>query len=274
MNSQLRTIAPAPARVVATTSYKVEKRQRIGVRTACELCRLRKTRCDGVQPRCTPCLKHKSECFYDPGLAETQAYADLIRSFLQGTETEAIELLQRLRSTGDSEAAEPWVNKASSNYVQRLKADIGHQTHHEGSRIPSRNPASDPKTACDWRLHNLGPIPAKVFQLTELVYNLLPITCDPSEALAVYTRCLEWYDDIFPRLQTSGNGTPFTLFVHMYYHFCLLCLFQPLIKIAPTNLEAQPRNICTQAARAILDLSESSTRLFSHLQAVESSRQA
>lgn len=137
---------------------------------------------------------------------------------------------------------------------------------HEGSRIPSRNPASDPKTACDWRLHNLGPIPAKVFQLTELVYNLLPITCDPSEALAVYTRCLEWYDDIFPRLQTSGNGTPFTLFVHMYYHFCLLCLFQPLIKIAPTNLEAQPRNICTQAARAILDLSESSTRLFSHLQ--------
>ncbi|PHH80038.1 hypothetical protein CDD80_3027 [Ophiocordyceps camponoti-rufipedis] len=90
--------------------------------------------CDGVQPRCTPCLKHKSECFYNPGLAENQAYADLIRSFIEGTETEAIGLLQRLRSTADSEAAEPRTNKASSDYLRRLKADIAHQNQFRKKR--------------------------------------------------------------------------------------------------------------------------------------------
>lgn len=69
------------------------------------------------------------------------------------------------------------------------------------------------------QLSNLQLIPAKIFQLTEWVYKLLTSTQLPaaqigtSEVVAVYTKCLDWYESFFALLKTHGSNTPFILFI-------------------------------------------------------------
>lgn len=48
----------------------------------------------------------------------------------------------------------------------------------------------------------------------------------------------------------------------MQYHFAILLLFRPLIKMALTHSAVSPRDVCTQAAHAILALVKSYEHLF------------
>ncbi|KAM4061174.1 putative nitrate assimilation regulatory protein nirA [Hirsutella rhossiliensis] len=128
-----------------------------------------------------------------------------------------------------------------------------------------------PDLALDARgsqLRNLQLIPARVFQLTEWVYKLASAANTPNgqfgtgEVMAVYTKCLDWYEGFFSLLKTDGSDTPFVLFIHMYYQFCLLCLFRPLANLVLADSDVRPREICLQAAQSILALSQSYSRLF------------
>ena len=59
---------------------------------------------------------------------------------------------------------------------------------------------------------------AKLFQLTEWVYNVIlsadnDIQAASDEVVHVYERCLDWYKDLFSVLVPEGGQTPFVLFV-------------------------------------------------------------
>lgn len=69
------------------------------------------------------------------------------------------------------------------------------------------------------KLSGIQLIGAKLFQLTEWVYKVLsgpevtPIKISLSEAIAVYTKCLNWYDEFFALLKADGINTPCILYI-------------------------------------------------------------
>ncbi|UNI15340.1 hypothetical protein JDV02_001880 [Purpureocillium takamizusanense] len=71
------------------------------------------------------------------------------------------------------------------------------------------------------QLYNLQLIPAKIFQLTEWVYKMVASSRmrDPatyvgaSQVMAVYTRCLDWYQSLFALLKKGSSNSPFGLFI-------------------------------------------------------------
>ncbi|KJZ70511.1 hypothetical protein HIM_10097 [Hirsutella minnesotensis 3608] len=89
-------------------------------------------------------------------------------------------------------------------------------------------------------------IPAKIFQLTEWVYKILDRAYIPGgeiswvEVVAVYTKCLDWYGSFFTLLAAEGNENPVVLLTHMYYQFCLLCLFRACAEHVPPGSDIQP----------------------------------
>ncbi|KAM4061664.1 nitrate assimilation regulatory protein nirA [Hirsutella rhossiliensis] len=97
------------------------------------------------------------------------------------------------------------------------------------------------------QLRDLQLIPARVFQLTEWVYKLLSSAThtpngrfDTAEVMAVYTECLDWYEGFFSYPKPAAV-TPFVLFIHMYYQFCLLCLFRPLANLVLADSDSYSR---------------------------------
>ncbi|KAH6959953.1 hypothetical protein BKA56DRAFT_623991 [Ilyonectria sp. MPI-CAGE-AT-0026] len=135
----------------------------------------------------------------------------------------------------------------------------------ERSHGNTPNVASDAHSS---QLSSLQTIPARIFQLTEWVYKLLASTelsaaqIDTSEVVDVYTKCLDWYENFFSLLNTYRSDTPFILFIHMYYQFCLLCLFRPFVNVMIKDPDIRPREICLQASQSILALTQSYGDLF------------
>ncbi|KAF4589117.1 nitrate assimilation regulatory protein nirA [Ophiocordyceps camponoti-floridani] len=111
-------------------------------------------------------------------------------------------------------------------------------------------------------------LPVRLFQLTEWVYKLLSTAVsrdgdlDTRGLFAVYTKCLRWYEGIFS-LKREGSDTPFVLFVHMYYQYCLLSLFRPFAHRFLSDSDIQPHEIYLQAANSIIELAKSYKNLFS-----------
>jgi len=66
---------------------------------------------------------------------------------------------------------------------------------------------------------SLQIVPAKIFQLTEWVYKLLATANMPSgevtwnEVLAIYTKCLDWYESFLTVLKDEDSERPFVLFI-------------------------------------------------------------
>ncbi|KAI2627165.1 hypothetical protein GGS21DRAFT_256503 [Xylaria nigripes] len=106
-------------------------------------------------------------------------------------------------------------------------------------------------------------------ELSELVHQCLYILHSPGrpptsrELLGIYTQYLNWYDNIPEVLRLGQNFTPAVLFVHMYYHFAILLLFRPLIKLRIIGSAILPRDVCSQAADAIQGLLHSYSQLYS-----------
>ncbi|KAJ4128259.1 hypothetical protein NW768_008547 [Fusarium equiseti] len=82
------------------------------------------------------------------------------------------------------------------------------------------------------------------------------------ELLSMYTQYLNWYDRIPEVLRLGHNFTPAVLFAHMYYHFAILLLFRPLIKLRIIGSKVAPRDVCSQAADAIQGLLRSYSSLY------------
>ncbi|KAF4981649.1 hypothetical protein FZEAL_2589 [Fusarium zealandicum] len=105
-------------------------------------------------------------------------------------------------------------------------------------------------------------------ELSELVHQSLYILHSPGkpltarDLLSIYTQYLNWYDQIPEVLRLGHNFTPAVLFAHMYYHFAILLLFRPLIKLRINGSKVSPRDVCSQAADAIQGLLRSYSQLY------------
>ncbi|KAI9163724.1 Nitrogen assimilation transcription factor nit-4 [Paramyrothecium foliicola] len=105
-------------------------------------------------------------------------------------------------------------------------------------------------------------------ELSELVHQSLYILHSPGkpltarDLLSIYTQYLNWYDRIPEVLRLGHNFTPAVLFAHMYYHFAILLLFRPLIKLRILGSKILPRDVCSQAADAIQGLLKSYSKLY------------
>ncbi|KAF5490009.1 Nitrogen assimilation transcription factor nit-4 [Colletotrichum siamense] len=105
-------------------------------------------------------------------------------------------------------------------------------------------------------------------ELSELVHQSLYILHSPGrpltsrDLLGIYTQYLNWYDRIPEVLRLGHNFTPAVLFAHMYYHFAILLLFRPLIKLRIIGSKLLPRDVCCQAADAIQGLLRSYSQLY------------
>ncbi|KAL1873419.1 hypothetical protein VTK73DRAFT_1010 [Phialemonium thermophilum] len=105
-------------------------------------------------------------------------------------------------------------------------------------------------------------------ELSELVHQSLYVLHSPGrpltsrDLLKIYTQYLNWYDKIPEVLRLGHNFTPAVLFAHMYYHFAILLLFRPLIKLRIIGSSILPRDVCLQAADAIQGLLRSYSQLY------------
>ncbi|KAK0733783.1 fungal-specific transcription factor domain-containing protein [Lasiosphaeria miniovina] len=105
-------------------------------------------------------------------------------------------------------------------------------------------------------------------ELSELVHQSLYILHSPGRPLTsrdllnIYTQYLNWYGQIPEVLRLGHNFTPAVLFAHMYYHFAILLLFRPLIKLRIIGSSISPRDVCSQAADAISGLLRSYSQLY------------
>ncbi|KAI0190389.1 fungal-specific transcription factor domain-containing protein [Xylaria flabelliformis] len=105
-------------------------------------------------------------------------------------------------------------------------------------------------------------------ELSELVHQSLYVLHSPGRPLSsrdllnIYTQYLNWYDSIPEVLRLGHNFTPAVLFAHMYYHFAILLLFRPLIKLRIIGSGILPRDVCSQAADAIQGLLRSYSQLY------------
>ncbi|KZZ91529.1 Fungal transcriptional regulatory protein [Beauveria brongniartii RCEF 3172] len=107
----------------------------------------------------------------------------------------------------------------------------------------------------------------KLFQLTEWVYTFIVANrrapqSNQHEMMSIYTKCLGWYRDLFELIGRDGSRTPSLLFVHMYYHFCLLSVFRSLMNTEFATSELRPHDVCAQAVQSILSLTQSYNDLF------------
>lgn len=92
-------------------SSAATKRKRMYVKKACDICRIKKTACDGQRPACTPCTKRKSPCTFSGRSAESEDSrspgptnitneadsASIVTALLTAHDAEAHELLTRMR---------------------------------------------------------------------------------------------------------------------------------------------------------------------------------
>jgi hypothetical protein len=103
------------------------------------------------------------------------------------------------------------------------------------------------------------------------------------DILDIYTRYLAWYTSLPTALRLGENSTPSVLFMQwvtrlyiqllafpansqctsMYYHFAILLLFGPFIKLHFLGSSILPYEICVEAANTITSLLGSYCRLYS-----------
>ncbi|CAH0021890.1 unnamed protein product [Clonostachys rhizophaga] len=108
----------APAKKLARRRPGASSPKRRCVSNACIACRKRKSKCDGVVPSCAACSSvYGTECVYDPnsdhrrrgvykdkvtsGKPQISVFQVIIDALRQGTESEAIRIVRRLRASDD-----------------------------------------------------------------------------------------------------------------------------------------------------------------------------
>ncbi|EWG35978.1 hypothetical protein FVEG_00157 [Fusarium verticillioides 7600] len=124
MQGNYRKIQPAPRDDAdeIDRKFRVAKRKRQHVRIACNPCREKKRACNGVEPTCDQCQTRSLACIYriPPKTVDSTIkiqkqldtlqhsfnhYADIVEQLKTLPETDALKLLQRLRSPADVNGA-------------------------------------------------------------------------------------------------------------------------------------------------------------------------
>ncbi|KAK6076276.1 zinc finger protein, partial [Seiridium cupressi] len=101
------------------------KRKRIGVEVACNLCRSKKTRCDGARPVCDICKKRGIEkCFYSDKRDISDGTSEILDLLKSETESTAIDILRLLRSNHDPSTVLALIRSKSEANQQHLAGDL------------------------------------------------------------------------------------------------------------------------------------------------------
>ncbi|KAK1573349.1 uncharacterized protein LY79DRAFT_525875 [Colletotrichum navitas] len=101
------------------------KRKRVGTDVACNPCRRRKTRCDGIRPICAACRKRSTECTFvekreSPRLGQSSGGSHEVLELLRSApEPQAFEILRLLRTNGDPDSVLNIIKKGQ-NGIKRI----------------------------------------------------------------------------------------------------------------------------------------------------------
>ncbi|KGQ02687.1 Nitrogen assimilation transcription factor nit-4 [Beauveria bassiana D1-5] len=118
------------------------------------------------------------------------------------------------------------------------------------------------------QLSNVRTVYQCFCELNEAAHQTLYVLYSPgkspgaADVLHNYCRYLNWYDQLPEGMRLGHNSTPAVLFVHLYYHFAVLLLFRPFLKLRFIGSQIVPREICSQAADAIGTLVSSYAKLY------------
>ncbi|KAM0198381.1 hypothetical protein ACHAPI_003904 [Fusarium lateritium] len=219
----------------------------------------------------------------DPYTSGDHFFKEALRLFAQETDHHTLTTIQALGIMSIREAScgrdsESWYYAGQSI---RLAIEMGlHRIMDEGDEDElavqaatfwgafaldhawSLATGSLPQCSC---FPHLPPKPAIIGDIEASLW--VPYTDDGKpltarELLSMYTQYLNWYDRIPEVLRLGHNFTPAVLFAHMYYHFAILLLFRPLIKLKIIGSKVSPRDVCSQAADAIQGLLRSYSSLY------------
>ncbi|PHH64865.1 hypothetical protein CDD82_1721 [Ophiocordyceps australis] len=120
MNRPWQPILPAPGNPnKPALPERVPRTPRYTRPNACLACRVKKIRCDGQKPNCSPCAKRSAVCAYKASRAERRSEQDIheiIHQLKTAPPMEALELLQRLRASRDPGQAASAMNGRAHGY--------------------------------------------------------------------------------------------------------------------------------------------------------------
>ncbi|KAK9252130.1 hypothetical protein V1507DRAFT_247652 [Lipomyces tetrasporus] len=130
-------------------------------------------------------------------------------------------------------------------------------------QLPSLSQGVPLQRSCE-QLSNVRSVYKCFCQLSELVHQSLYSLHSPGERdlLSIYTQYSAGTIEYQRCCGSATTITPAVLFAHMYYHFAILLLFRPLIKLRIVGSKVSPRDVCSQTADAIQGLLTSYTRLY------------
>ncbi|KAI1777970.1 hypothetical protein F4818DRAFT_447889 [Hypoxylon cercidicola] len=110
-------LAPAPVGSSGKGASGARSRGRRQVTAACEACRKRKSKCNAERPKCSLCVRHRTDCRYATAPTETHSqalkrkhselqdritpYEELFELLKSKSEIESLEILKRVRSGAD-----------------------------------------------------------------------------------------------------------------------------------------------------------------------------
>ncbi|KAM3551621.1 hypothetical protein MY1884_007629 [Beauveria asiatica] len=80
--------------------------------------------------------------------------------------------------------------------------------------------------------------------------------------LDIYRNFATWFDNVPTALRMGYNFTPAVLFSHMQYHFSILLLFRPFIRLRIAGSEIVPKDVCLQSASSIHTLLKCYAQLY------------
>ncbi|KAE9374026.1 hypothetical protein N431DRAFT_371392 [Stipitochalara longipes BDJ] len=115
---------------------------------------------------------------------------------------------------------------------------------------------------------NLRTVYTTFCELSEKVHNVLYTLYSPgseitsSALIKLYNEYIHWYDTIPGSLRLGQNFTPAVLFAQLFYHSATLLLFQPFINLKLSTSAVLPRDVCNQAADAVMGIVRSYSDLY------------
>ncbi|CAG8977768.1 hypothetical protein HYALB_00011153 [Hymenoscyphus albidus] len=141
--------------------------------------------------------------------------------------------------------------------------------HVEASNwIPYTDDAGEPLERPCTQPSNVRSVFKTFCELSEIFHTSLYQLYHPGKSITnralldCYTGFLKWYAAIPESLRLGQNFTPSVLFVHMYYHYAILLLFRPFMKLKMIDSGVSPKDVCNQAAEAISALVNSYSQLY------------
>ncbi|ATY58887.1 pathway-specific nitrogen regulator [Cordyceps militaris] len=117
--------------------------------------------------------------------------------------------------------------------------------------------AGTPPNGFHGQLSHVRSVFRSYVELSELTHQIVYLFHSPGEQvtakrlLAIYASCVTWFDNVPTVLKLGHNFTPAVLFSHMQYHFSILLLFRPFLRLDIIGSAVVPKKVCLQSANSM-----------------------